>query len=46
MEENFGHYFDAIIINYDMDRTFEELLQRINLLEIEPQWVPAQWMQD
>ncbi|XP_064621850.1 protein PALS1-like isoform X2 [Lineus longissimus] len=46
MEENFGHYFDTIIINYDMDRTFDELLHKINSLEIEPQWVPAQWMQD
>ena len=44
MEENFGHYFDLIIVNFDLDRAYEELLHEINSLEVEPQWVPSQWV--
>ncbi|CAH1792248.1 unnamed protein product [Owenia fusiformis] len=45
MEDNFGHYFDLFIVNYDMDKAFDELVSNINRLEVEPQWVPAQWVQ-
>ena len=44
MEEDYGHYFDFIIINYDLDRAYDELLKEINRLEVEPQWVPSQWV--
>ena len=44
MEENFGHYFDMIIVNTDLDRSYDELLTEINRLEVEPQWVPAVWV--
>ena len=44
LEENYGHYFDYIITNFDLDRTFEELRNVINQLEVEPQWVPAHWV--
>ena len=44
MEENFGQYFDYIIMNYDTDRAYDDLLKEINRLEVEPQWVPAQWL--
>ena len=44
MEENFGHYFDQFIMNYDLDRAYQELVTEINKLEVEPQWVPAHWV--
>ena len=44
MEDNFGQYFDFIIMNYDTDRAYDDLLREINRLEVEPQWVPAQWL--
>lgn len=44
MEEEFGHYFDLIIVNQDVDRSYDELLAELNRLELEPQWVPVQWM--
>ncbi|UYV74838.1 MPP5 [Cordylochernes scorpioides] len=44
MEDSFGHYFDAVIVNADFDRAFSELVKQINILEREPQWVPAVWL--
>ena len=44
MEEGYGHYFDLIIVNTDITRAYEELLSEINRLEVEPQWVPASWV--
>jgi len=44
MEERYGHYFDMIIIYSDPDRAYQQLLDEINLLEREPQWVPAAWV--
>jgi MAGUK p55 subfamily protein 5 len=44
MEDNFGHYFDMIIVNQDFDRAYDELLAEINRLEIQPQWVPIRWV--
>ncbi|XP_035703591.1 uncharacterized protein LOC110845232 isoform X2 [Folsomia candida] len=43
MDEKYGHYFDLVIINNEIERTYHELLQRINYTEREPQWVPAFW---
>ncbi|XP_050526013.1 protein PALS1 isoform X2 [Daktulosphaira vitifoliae] len=44
MEDKFGHYFDMIIINNDTERAYHQLLNEINSLEREPQWVPATWV--
>ncbi|XP_061173738.1 protein PALS1-like isoform X1 [Saccostrea echinata] len=44
MEEKYGHFFDYILVNQDMDRAYSELLGEINRLEVEPQWVPLQWV--
>lgn len=46
MEENYGHYFDMVIVNSDIDKAFNELLKEINTLEREPQWVPAIWLKN
>lgn len=44
MEEAFSHFFDYILVNMDLDRSYEELLQEINRIETEPQWVPLAWV--
>jgi len=44
MEERYGHYFDMIIVYSDPERAFKQLYDEINLIEREPQWVPAAWL--
>ncbi|XP_026869871.1 MAGUK p55 subfamily member 5-A [Electrophorus electricus] len=44
MEQNFGHLFDAAIVNTDPDKAYQELLRLINKLDTEPQWVPSSWL--
>uniref|UniRef100_A0A6P7GKJ3 MAGUK p55 subfamily member 5-like n=1 Tax=Diabrotica virgifera virgifera TaxID=50390 RepID=A0A6P7GKJ3_DIAVI len=44
MEDKYGHFFDLIIINNDTERAYHQLLNEINSLEREPQWVPAAWV--
>ncbi|XP_046370453.2 protein PALS1-like isoform X2 [Haliotis rufescens] len=44
MEDIYGHYFDYILVNQDLNRAYDELLQEINRLEIEPQWIPKPWV--
>ncbi|XP_041660377.1 MAGUK p55 subfamily member 5b isoform X2 [Cheilinus undulatus] len=44
MEHNFGHFFDATIVNMDPDQTFHELRRLIDKLDTEPQWVPTSWL--
>ena len=46
MEETFGHYFDSVIPFEEVDYVYEQLMYEINLLEREPQWVPAKWVKD
>ncbi|CAB3378822.1 Hypothetical predicted protein [Cloeon dipterum] len=43
MEDRYGHFFDMVIINNDTERAYGQLLNEINELEREPQWVPATW---
>ena len=44
MEEHYGHHFDSVIPFDDVDYVYEQLMYEINLLEREPQWVPAAWV--
>lgn len=44
MEHNFGHFFDATIVNMDPDQAFYELRRLIDKLDTEPQWVPTSWL--
>ncbi|XP_060804197.1 protein PALS1 isoform X2 [Amyelois transitella] len=44
MELRWAHLFDMIIINNDTQRAYQQLLNEINSLEREPQWVPAHWL--
>ncbi|VDK79237.1 unnamed protein product [Litomosoides sigmodontis] len=42
-EKHYGHLFDRIIVNIDLDRSLEELKEVIRKLETEPHWVPSFW---
>uniref|UniRef100_A0A672G2B7 Protein PALS1 n=1 Tax=Salarias fasciatus TaxID=181472 RepID=A0A672G2B7_SALFA len=44
MEHNFGHFFDATIVNAEPDQAFHELRRLIDKLDTEPQWVPTSWL--
>uniref|UniRef100_A0A1A8D8E6 Protein PALS1 n=1 Tax=Nothobranchius kadleci TaxID=1051664 RepID=A0A1A8D8E6_NOTKA len=44
MELNFGHIFDATIVNVDVGQAFLELCRLIDKLDTEPQWVPTSWL--
>ncbi|XP_030260631.1 MAGUK p55 subfamily member 5b isoform X3 [Sparus aurata] len=44
MEHNFGHFFDATIVNMEPDQAFHELRRLIDKLDTEPQWVPTSWL--
>ncbi|XP_014675595.1 PREDICTED: MAGUK p55 subfamily member 5-like [Priapulus caudatus] len=44
IEENFGHYFDKVIVNSDINRAYAETLREMERIELEPQWVPYVWM--
>ena len=48
-QEDMKHFichFLQVIIYSDPERAYQELLREINLLEREPQWVPASWVQN
>lgn len=44
MNRSYGHYFDKVIINNDLDSTFEEIIEICDHLETDPQWVPSSWV--
>ncbi|KAK7907635.1 hypothetical protein WMY93_016247 [Mugilogobius chulae] len=44
MEHNFGHLFDATLVNSDLEQSFHELRRIIDRLDTEPQWVPTSWL--
>lgn len=44
IEEIYGHYFDKIIRNTDMDKTYAELFETINRVQNEENWVPVSWL--
>lgn len=44
IEDQYGHLFDFILVNSDLDQAYTELLMEINRIDVEPQWVPAAWI--
>ncbi|RUS84786.1 hypothetical protein EGW08_007470 [Elysia chlorotica] len=40
----YGRFFDFVLFNNDLERAYAELLEEINRIEMEPQWVPAVWL--
>lgn len=44
IEEIYGHYFDKIIRNMDMDKTYKELFETIEKVQNEENWIPMSWL--
>ncbi|GMT10762.1 hypothetical protein PFISCL1PPCAC_2059 [Pristionchus fissidentatus] len=44
IQQQFGHLFDATIINIESSRSLDELRSLIRRLETEPFWVPSTWL--
>uniref|UniRef100_A0A1I7ZZ37 MAGUK p55 subfamily member 5 n=1 Tax=Steinernema glaseri TaxID=37863 RepID=A0A1I7ZZ37_9BILA len=44
LEMEFGHLFDTVVVNVDLDRTLKELAQIVQRIDTEPQWVPSFWV--
>ena len=46
IESQHGHYLDYVLVlgDGDMDAASHELLDVLNRLEVEPQWVPVAWL--
>jgi hypothetical protein len=44
VERDFHHFFDLTIVNDDMGRCFTSLVEAIDALRAEPQWVPVSWL--
>lgn len=44
IERDFHAYFDLTIVNEDMGRCFTSLVEAIDALRAEPQWVPTHWL--
>lgn len=44
MEESYGHHFDLVLVNVDLEKTLSRLLHEVSVLEREPQWVPSTWL--
>ncbi|KAJ8273883.1 hypothetical protein GJAV_G00106560 [Gymnothorax javanicus] len=40
----YGHYFDLVIVNDNLDQAFEKLQTAVDRLCSEPQWVPVNWV--
>ncbi|VDK60954.1 unnamed protein product, partial [Cylicostephanus goldi] len=41
--KQYGHIFDAIIINNDLEESTAQLIRLIHDLETKPTWVPLSW---
>ena len=44
IEDMYGHYFDKIIRNTDMDKTYHELFHTIVSVQSDEHWVPVGWL--
>lgn len=40
----YAQYFDLILVNRNHDISFRRLLDSLNTLKQEPQWVPLSWL--
>ena len=45
IERLYGHWFDMVIENEDLNIAFEQLVKAVRRLDQDAQWVPASWVQ-
>lgn len=41
----YGHFFDEVIINEDLETAFEQFVDSVTRSENESIWAPAAWVQ-
>ncbi|KAL3093830.1 hypothetical protein niasHS_004200 [Heterodera schachtii] len=44
LRQSFGHLFDFVLINNDIDETIRQLESVVEKLSAIPQWVPVSWV--
>lgn len=44
LQRAYDKYFDKVIINNDLDDTYNQIMDAIERLAMEPQWVPVTWV--
>lgn len=44
LENVFGHYFDYVLVNGNLEFAFRELLEVLSRVESQPQWVSISWV--
>jgi len=44
LQQAYGHYFDLVIINNDIEETIRALQHSIERVSVQPQWVPVSWV--
>ncbi|XP_066141764.1 peripheral plasma membrane protein CASK isoform X2 [Euwallacea fornicatus] len=44
LKQAYGHYFDLIIVNNDIDETISALETAIERVQTTPQWIPVSWV--
>ena len=45
IKQHFAHYFDLILTVTDLEETYRLLLNEINSLDKEPQWIPTHFLE-
>lgn len=41
----YGHFFDEVIVNHDLDTAFDDFFESVTRSENESIWAPASWVQ-
>lgn len=44
MQRTYDKYIDLVIVNKDFDSTFREVIEALEALTTEHQWVPVNWI--
>lgn len=44
LQRTYEKYIDYVIVNEDHDETFRKVVQQLDTLSSEPQWVPVNWV--
>lgn len=45
LEENYGKFFDLTVVNKDTEEAYDIIIEALERLEREEQWVPRDWVQ-
>lgn len=45
LEETYGRFFDLTVVNKDMEEAYVSIVDTVENLEQEEQWVPLNWAQ-